>query len=70
MIMVIFGLSRGNTRKLHEGQPILVDLSELGLPGNVLIFAAETEAALTAQIGEFISPDTKVTDRIPAKHKS
>ena len=37
------GLSHKNLKKLKQGQPILIDLVELGLVGNILIFSGSTE---------------------------
>lgn len=58
---IIFGLSRLNVEKLLEGMPIKVDLQEpppkgLDLPGGavVLIVGGETEAAIVAELGEFV----------------
>jgi len=53
-----FGLSRGNTERLLEGKPILIDLDLLairapdvtGLAGAVLIFAGETEEDCVEQL--------------------
>lgn len=42
--IVILGLSKGNTKRLHKGKPILVDLEPLvGVKCQVAIFAGETE---------------------------
>ena len=50
--LVGFGLSEGNLKKLREGKPILVDLSEM-IPGckmEVLIFYGATEQAMYQEI--------------------
>lgn len=54
------GLSFKNLKKLKQGQPILIDLVEIGLVGNILIFVGETEKQMEHQMKEFIGPDTKV----------
>lgn len=61
--LIGIGLSRENTRRLHEGEPITFDLKELGLrvvvgdgpvigalDGHVLIVAGETEEELARQM--------------------
>ncbi len=42
---LIFGLSRINTERLLQGDPIPIDTEALGLPGgpHILIMAGETE---------------------------
>lgn len=46
-----FGLSRENCARLLLGQPIPVDLAEMGVEGlEMVIFAGETEAALEAEL--------------------
>jgi hypothetical protein len=48
---LIFGLSRQNVALLMQGQPIAVDLSELGLStGRVVIFYGATEEDMEAQL--------------------
>ena len=47
----VFGLSEWNIRKLKEGDPILFNLSELGLPPqDVAIFYGATEEIMETQI--------------------
>ncbi len=41
--LIVFGLSHKNLRELKKGNPIKIQLSVLGLVGEVFIFAAETE---------------------------
>lgn len=60
--ILIFGLSRMNTERLHAGMPIRVDLRELGMKGLVFIIAGETEEAIGASL-KGVGTDTVVTDR-------
>lgn len=63
--ILIFGLSRMNTERLHAGMPIRVDLREMGLVGLVFIIAGETEEAIAASLKEanLVDAATLVTDR-------
>ena len=54
------GLSFKNLKKLKQGQPILIDLGELGLVGNILIFSGSTEQVMEGQLKEFITDKTKI----------
>jgi len=58
--LIGLGLSFENLDRLRAGEPIKVELPELGLKGTLFIFAGTTEAELTEQIQEFITEDTKV----------
>lgn len=58
--LLIFGLSAGNIERLKKGQPIDIDLTEMGLEGRAVIFAGETEATMAADLSEMIGPQTKV----------
>lgn len=51
---VLLGLSRENCRRLLEGQPIKIDMADLGQPerGTVLICAGETEEAVKRELIE------------------
>ena len=59
--LMIFGLSRENIERLQKGQPIKIDLSEMGMEGHAMIFAGDTEATMAAELAELIGPDTKVS---------
>jgi ABC-type Fe3+-citrate transport system substrate-binding protein len=49
--VLILGLSRENTERLHNGEPIKVDLEALGLVGpDVILFAGETEEEMKAEL--------------------
>lgn len=54
--VLLIGLSRVNTKRLHLGQPIVIDADELesmGLPAmQVVILAGETEASMAAMLGQ------------------
>jgi len=54
------GLSFKNLKKLKQGQPILIDLVEMGLVGNILIFAGTSEKEMENQLKEFITDKTKI----------
>jgi hypothetical protein len=46
-----FGLSQLNLRKLQEGQPILFDLAQMGLPAQrVMIFYGATEEIMETEL--------------------
>lgn len=47
---ILLGLSHENLKRLKEGQPVLIHLSELGLEGEIAIFAGETEASMEADM--------------------
>lgn len=57
---VVFGLSRQNIEHLQAGEPIHIDMAELGLRGTVLIIASETEASMARDLADLIGPDTEV----------
>jgi len=52
----VFGLDAENMQRLRSGEPILVDLTQLGGTGEVLIYFGETMANLQHEIAEFIPP--------------
>lgn len=58
--LLIFGLSHGNLDRLRAGRPIRIDLTELGLGGDIVIFAGETEESMKAEFDEMIGPETEV----------
>lgn len=53
-----FGLSFENLDRLRAGEPINIDLAEMGGSGTVLIFAGTTEAEMAHQLEDFIGPAT------------
>lgn len=58
--LLIFGLSDGNLQRLREGKPILIDLTQMGSTGRVLIFHGKTEADLAKLVQPYITPDTRI----------
>jgi hypothetical protein len=49
--LVILGLAAENVRRLTDGQPIRVDLAEVGLPGTVVVICyGQTEEAIMADM--------------------
>ena len=52
---LLIGLSRENTRRLHQGTPIAFDTGVIeGLPSmKVIIFAGETEAAMAEELSKY-----------------
>jgi hypothetical protein len=55
-----FGLSEENIKRLKQGQPIQVDLAQMGGIGNVLIFYGKTEMDMARDLAEFIGSETEV----------
>lgn len=54
-IMVFLGLSFMNLHRLQEGQPIIVDLAEMGLPADerpskILLHAGKNEQAIITEL--------------------
>ena len=70
-ILIGFGLSEENIKKLKEGFPILVHLKELNLPSDdqILIFYGKTEAKIREGLDDFIGPGTKITEDTHGKQK-
>lgn len=54
------GLSFKNLKKLKAGQPILIDLVEMGLVGNILIFSGSNEKEMEHQLKAFMTDKTKI----------
>ncbi len=57
---LMFGLSAENVKRLQAGQPIAINLTEMGLEGDVLIFYGETEADMAQMLKPYINEDTVV----------
>ena len=55
-----FGLSEENIKRLKAGQPIKINLADLGLKGIVVIFYGRTENEMVLAMKPFIGKDTKV----------
>lgn len=49
--VILLGVTPANLRRLREGQPILVDAGELGVPGvKITITFGQTERAIVAEL--------------------
>lgn len=59
---LIFGITEENVDRLKKGQPILVDLTEMGVNADIGIFYATDEQGLVATIAPFIGKDTVIHD--------
>ena len=64
-----FGLSEENIKRLKQGQPIKVDLAEMGGTGSVLIFYGKTEQDMARDLADLIGPETKVSIRSTASRR-
>lgn len=62
--ILVFGISAENITKLQEGNPIQIDLTEMGLDGEMLIFYGETTGDLIKKVTPFIGEETVVKDHI------
>jgi hypothetical protein len=58
--LVMFGLSEMNLQKLREGKPIKINMGDLDLEGEVVIFYGKTEADMERELSSLIGPETKV----------
>jgi hypothetical protein len=50
--LVGLGLSAANIQKLKEDKPILLDLKELGMEGQLFIFTGDTEQSMLNDLKE------------------
>lgn len=55
-----FGISEGNVKRLRKGQPIAINMDEMGANGTVYIFYGKTERDLVDMTANHIGPDTKL----------
>lgn len=63
-ILFGFGLSRENINQLVKGNPIKLNLEEMGFAGvDVLIFFGETEEQMAEDMKEFVGDHTIIIDR-------
>jgi hypothetical protein len=60
--LLLFGLSEVNIRRLKAGEPIKVDLTEMGLEGEMLIFYGESERDMALMLKPYINEDTVIHD--------
>ena len=51
--LLVFGLSARNIALLQAGRPIQFDLSKLGIEGEIMIFAGDTEESMTKDLEQF-----------------
>jgi uncharacterized protein YciU (UPF0263 family) len=62
-LVIGFGMTAGNIKRLKEGKPIIVKMEEMNLsPADLIIFYGETPEKLLEkfnQAGLDIEPDTK-----------
>lgn len=67
--LVILGLSRENTRRLHKDEPIVMNLAELATPGvelpdvSIMILAGESEAEISTKLGRPM-PQPKYAEKL------
>lgn len=56
------GLSHVNLKRLRNGQPISIDVKEMGFTtiDEVFVFSKKTEQDMADELSEFIGPDTKI----------
>lgn len=59
---LILGITMENVKRLKEGQPIKVDLTEMGLNADLMIFYSTDEQGLIATIAPYIGKDTVIHD--------
>lgn len=57
----LFGLTEENVRRLKDGKPILIQLSEMGGTGTVFIMYGKNEKDLHDILKPYIGADTKIT---------
>lgn len=55
-----FGISAENVKRLKMGMPILINLKEMGIDADIMIFYGETEAEMAEVIKPFIGPETVI----------
>lgn len=61
---IILGVSQENIDRLTTGQPIKVDLAEMEMKGEILIFFQETTGDLIKSIQPYLGKGTKIDDRL------
>jgi hypothetical protein len=63
-VLLVFGVSAENITRLQGGDPIQIDLTEMGLSGEMLIFYGETTGDLIEKVTPFIGSETLVRDHL------
>jgi hypothetical protein len=66
--LIGFGISEENVKRLKKGMPILINLKEMGIEADILIFYGETEAEMTEAIKPYIGTETVI--KKSDKHES
>ena len=56
---VILGLDEENIKRLKENQPIVADLSEIGINQKIVIMYGETLGDIKAELGRHFSTPSK-----------
>lgn len=64
-----FGISAENVEKLKAGQPIVVNLNEMGINASMMIFYRETTGDLIKTIQPFIGKQTIIHDHLDDAEK-
>lgn len=59
-----FGISADNVKRLKKGQPIVIDLTEMGGEGEIMIFYGETTGDLIKTVQPYIGKETKIHDHL------
>jgi hypothetical protein len=62
--LLVFGISAENVKHLQQGYPIQINLTEMGLAGEMMIFYGETTGDLIKSINPYVGGETIVKDRI------
>jgi hypothetical protein len=61
--MALFGVDAENIRRLQAGQPIRIELADVGLPPMMIVLVyGEDEAALVRTLAPLIDADTVIRD--------
>jgi len=55
-----FGISEENVKRLKAGQPIKINLAEMGLSGEMLIFYKPTDEELVESMKPYIGKETVI----------
>lgn len=65
-----FGISAENVDLLKQGKPIVIDMTEMGLNAEIMIFYGETTGDLIKLVQPYIDSQTKIHDYLEdAEHR-
>ncbi len=64
-----FGISGENVEKLKAGEPIFINLNEMGINASMMIFYKETTGDLIEAIQPYIGKQTIVRDHLDDAEK-